>query len=58
VSSYEASPTDNDLLDYDEALLIFNNVANVVGHLRAVETRVSQPKLAEAQPSLEDEIPF
>lgn len=49
---------DNDLLDYDEALLIFNNVANVVRYLRAVETRLRQPKLAEGQPSLEDEIPF
>jgi hypothetical protein len=49
---------DNDLLDYDEALLIFNNVANVVRYLRAVEVRLRVPKPRELQPDPNDDIPF
>lgn len=48
---------DNELLDYDEALLIFNNVANVVRYLRAVEAAARQPAPAARAPE-DEEIPF
>jgi hypothetical protein len=58
VRNYQTLAHDNNLLDYDEALLIFSDIANVVRYLRAVETRLRQPKPAQLQPAPEDKIPF
>jgi hypothetical protein len=50
---------DNQILNYDEALLIFNHVAASVRFLRSLEKKLRTRERDRAQPSLaEDEIPF
>lgn len=48
---------DNPILNYDEALLIFNHVANSVKFIKALEDRIKEktPTVAE---QLDDQIPF
>lgn len=50
---------DNQVLDYDEALLIFNHVASSIRFLRSMEARLQrerQPALVSS--NLDDDIPF
>lgn len=50
---------DNKLLDYDEALLIFNHVASAVRFLRSLESKLEAG--ARGQPAsqpADDDIPF
>jgi Abortive infection C-terminus len=50
---------DNPLLNYDEALLIFNHVAASIRFLRSLEKKLRMRERERAQPSLaDDEIPF
>ncbi len=47
---------DNELLTYDEALLIFNNISSTIRFLTTLERR---PKPADpTPPSLDDDVPF
>lgn len=50
---------DNPVLNYDESLLIFNNVTSTLGFVRAMEARIKRrgPERT-AQPQAEDEVPF
>jgi Abortive infection C-terminus len=45
---------DNEILDYDEALLIFNHVASSIRFLRSLEARLQQ----EPAPVIDDDLPF
>jgi Abortive infection C-terminus len=45
---------DNEILDYDEALLIFNHVASSIRFLRSMETRLQR----EPAPVSDDDLPF
>jgi type IV secretory pathway VirB4 component len=52
---------DNPLLNYEEALLIYNHVASSVRFLRNLEgriARVEQQQLKPADPMVDDDIPF
>lgn len=53
---------DNPLLSYEEALLIFNNVAASVRFLRGLEARLAARRKAQpvqtSQDSIDDDIPF
>lgn len=50
---------DNPALNYDESLLIFNNVTSTLGFVRAIETKVKRcSREAAAQRQAGDEIPF
>lgn len=50
---------DNSLLNYEEALLIFNHVASSIRFIRSLEDRLNRRELATAPaPELGDEIPF
>jgi hypothetical protein len=52
---------DNTILDYDEALLIFNHVASSIRFLRSVENRLQQQrKEAPQAPAIDDfdDVPF
>lgn len=50
---------DNSLLNYDEALLIFNHMASSIRFLRSLEGRLKRRELAtDSAPELDDEIPF
>ena len=48
---------DNPILNYDEALLIFNHVASSIRFIKALEGRVQRvaPVVAE---QIDDQIPF
>jgi Abortive infection C-terminus len=50
---------DNPVLNYDESLLIFNNVTSTIGFLRALEERMKDSAASQAEPLQgEDEVPF
>jgi len=50
---------DNRILQYDEALLIFNHVASSIRFLRSVEDRLrKQHPQAAAADILEEDVPF
>lgn len=48
---------DNPILDYDEALLIFNHVASSVRFLSSIEKKIRALEQKPAQIS-EDDVPF
>lgn len=48
---------DNELLGYDESLLIFNNVCAIIRFLEAVEDRIARAKQQE-EPSVDKDFPF
>ena len=49
---------DNPILNYDEALLIFNHVASSVRFLRSLESRIGARKREQADAEQVDDIPF
>jgi hypothetical protein len=52
---------DNPILNYDEALLIFNHVASVVRFLSNLQRKLQAQKRAQEQVSmqiLDDDVPF
>jgi hypothetical protein len=49
---------DNPILNYDESLLIFNNVASCVRFIRSLEHRIKKAKPPEVAAALDDDIPF
>ena len=48
---------DNPVLNYDESLLIFNNVTSTLGFIRAIERGIAGRGRSIAPPT-KDEIPF
>ena len=58
VRNYRSLAHDNPLLNYDEALLIFNHVCSTIRFLRGLEGRIKQRRQAEATKDGGDEIPF
>ena len=48
---------DNPILNYDEALLIFNHIASSVRFIKALEVRI-KIKVSAVASQLDDEIPF
>ena len=53
----KALPTTTRLLNYDESLLIFNNVTSTLGFIRAIERGIAGRGRSIAPPT-KDEIPF
>ncbi len=50
---------DNQVLNYDESLLIFNHVASAIRFIEAVERRISHTEKHSASIiELEDDVPF
>jgi hypothetical protein len=49
---------DNELLTYDESLLIFNHVASSMRFLRALEARIDRRTAQLQAQTIEDDIPF
>lgn len=48
---------DNPILNYEESILIFNNVTNSIKFIQTIENK-NQPKNQEAQPAEWDSLPF
>lgn len=49
---------DNPTLNYDESLLIFNNVCSAVRFIRALEARAAVQSAARSEDAIDDQIPF
>jgi hypothetical protein len=50
---------DNPLLNYEEALLIFNNIVNAIRFLRDLETKLgNREQLLATHEELDNKIPF
>ena len=48
---------DNPILNYEESILIFNNLTNSIKFIQSIETK-NQPKTEETQPAEWDNLPF
>jgi hypothetical protein len=48
---------DNDVLSYDESLLIYNHVCSAIGFVEALEKRLAAPAKVALDP-FDDDIPF
>lgn len=49
---------DNPVLNYDESILIFNNITNMVKFLNKIEDKMPKPRNAESTNSTWEELPF
>jgi hypothetical protein len=59
VRNQQSLAHDNPLLNYDEALLIFNHVASSIRFLRSLESRLKHQKMTTESPlEPDDDIPF
>ena len=46
------------MLNYDESILIFNNVTNMVRFINKIEDKIPKPKDFESTKSSWEELPF
>ena len=58
VRNSQSMSHDNQVLNDEEALLIYNQVCSVVRFVKALEASIDRRKKAAMAPSLEDDIPF
>jgi hypothetical protein len=49
---------DNTILNYNESVLIFNNVASAIRFLQSIEASEAEPKIPDQELPSWDEIPF
>ncbi|WP_020602679.1 abortive infection family protein [Spirosoma spitsbergense] len=49
---------DNPVLNYDESILIFNNITNMVRFINKIESKIAKPEDSESPESSWEELPF